>query len=360
MYARPVSADLMPRVFSTAGLPAARRVELWEEHNATALIGLAVRTGPPLEATECNVRLPRLHLARVTGSPHTVERTAGIIKRDPADAIAVYLSVRGRSWFSDADRTRLLFPGSVLLCETDRPFARGFDKGLDELVVRVPRQACAELIGAGRRGAGGCGTGLVPAPVVTSFGRGDGNPYARALARITGNATRTWQPVPADERTVLDLVAVLLAGQRAGQTVAHRAAARSYIADHLTDPDLGAAQIAVAVGISERQLSRVFAADGTSVPRHILSGRLELARSLLAGPDTGSVADVAARCGFTSAAYFSHAFRERFGQRAVDVRRETRAITGFPGPRAGFSFPPSGGRLLGAWPDARRESAPLV
>jgi transcriptional regulator GlxA family with amidase domain len=33
------------------------------------------------------------------------------------------------------------------------------------------------------------------------------------------------------------------------------------------------------------------------------------------------VAEVAARCGFTSAAYFSHAFRERFGLRASEVRR---------------------------------------
>ena len=304
---------MAPRVFSTAGLPATRRVELWEEHNASALIGLAVRTERPLEATELNIRLPRLHLARVTGSPHVVERTSGIIGRDPADAVAVYLSFRGRSWFSDAHRTRLLAPGSVLLCETDRPFARGFADGLDELVVRVPRQACAELAGTGR----------VPAPVVTSFGR-DGNSYARALARITKNAARTRQPVPADERTVLDLIAVLLAGQHADRAVAHRAAARSYIADHLTDPSLGAGRIAAATGISERQLSRVFADDGTTVPRHILSCRLELARSLLTGPAAGSVADVAARCGFTSAAYFSHAFRERFGQRAVDVRREAR------------------------------------
>ena len=35
--------DLAPKAFSTVGLPAARRVELWETHNATALIGLTCR-----------------------------------------------------------------------------------------------------------------------------------------------------------------------------------------------------------------------------------------------------------------------------------------------------------------------------
>jgi AraC-like DNA-binding protein len=37
------------------------------------------------------------------------------------------------------------------------------------------------------------------------------------------------------------------------------------------------------------------------------------------GASGETVADVAARCGFTSAAYFSHAFRKHFGVRASDV-----------------------------------------
>jgi hypothetical protein len=36
-----------PRAFSTVGLPAARRAELWETNNATALVGLDVHTGAP-------------------------------------------------------------------------------------------------------------------------------------------------------------------------------------------------------------------------------------------------------------------------------------------------------------------------
>jgi AraC-like DNA-binding protein len=167
--------------------------------------------------------------------------------------------------------------------------------------------------------------------------------YARALARLTGRATGPGPTPPPDETTVLDLVAVLATGGRAAQAAAHRAAARCHIDEHLTDPGLSAEQIAAAIGISERQLSRVFAADGTSVPRHILSRRLQLAYSILAAPpsdppsarreaaenqtttvDTGTtetVADIAARCGFTSANYFSHMFRQHFGLRASDLRR---------------------------------------
>jgi AraC-like DNA-binding protein len=303
-------------VFSTVGLPDARRVELWESHNATALIGLVVRAPSPLHASERNLQLPHLHLARVTGTAHVVERSAKIIGAIPADAVAVYLSLRGESWFRHSGGTISVTAGSVVACDADRPFARGFARGLEELVVKVPRQVLAEH--AGRCALQGPIAPHGPAPAVTSIG---GDPYARALARVAGRATALTGAVPADEHVLLDLVTVLTAGRQAAQAVAHRAAAKAYIEEHLTDPELGAAEIAAAIGISERQLSRVFAADDTSIPRHILGRRLELAYSLLRGGRPGSVAEAGARCGFTSTTYFSHAFAERFGLRAGDVRR---------------------------------------
>ncbi len=298
-------AHLAPTVFSTVGLPAARRVELWETHNATALIGLDVRATTALEATELNVQLAEVRLARVSGTAHVVERTPEVIDRSPADAIAVYLTLRGDAWFRHADGAHRLRPGDALICETDQPFARGFTRGLEELVVKVPRAALP-------------GVGRLPKPVITTFGAHD--QYARALAAMAGRAARTERALPADEATVLDLVTVLAGGRAAPMAAAHRATARSYIEEHLTSPGLGAGQVAAATGISERQLSRVFAADGTSGPRYILSRRLRLAHSILSREPI-AVADVAARCGFTSVTYFSHVFRDHFGERASDIRR---------------------------------------
>jgi AraC-like DNA-binding protein len=340
--------DTAPQVFSTAGLPDARRVELWEQYNATALIGLNVHSAEPLKATEVNVQLSHVRLARVRGSAHAVERGPEIIQRDPAFAIAIYLGLRGDSWFRQPQGSHSLRPGQVIVCDADQPFARGFARGLDELVVTVGRTALAS-----RGGPDG-----LRVPVVTTSGRRD--PYARALARVADRATRTSSQAtsvasacgdasgtgagpagagpgqPPDESTVLDLVAALTSGRHAAPALAHRAAARGFIEDHLTDPTLGATWIASAIGISERQLSRVFAADGTSVPRHILIRRLLRAHWTLsvsaggtgvADGGTPSIADVAAMCGFTSAAYFSHAFREHFGQRASDVRGAARVAS---------------------------------
>ena len=311
-------ASMSPtRIFSTAGLPAARRIELWEGHNAAALIGLNCHSTIPLEATEVNVSLGQVQLARVTGSPHVIERNAAFIGRDPADAVAVYLALRGEAWFRDEDGTRELRPGQLLICDADRPFARGFARGLEELAIRVPRDA----LGVPPRSA------LSKGPVVTAFAPGH-DPYARALARLTDRAARAEHQVAADERLVLDLVAVLTAGRDADRTAALRAAAYGFVEDHLADPGLGAAQIAAAIGVSERHLSRVLAAGGTTVPRLVRSRRLEVAYAMLSGPcgPVPAVAEVAARSGFTSAAYFSHAFRQRFGLRAAEVRRAAPAL----------------------------------
>jgi AraC-like DNA-binding protein len=334
----PAAAPQAPTVFSTVGLPAARRVELWESHNATALIGLDVRAAEPLTATEVNVPLRQVHLARVTGSAHVVERTPHVISRAPSDAVAVYLTLRGDAWLQHANGTDTLRPGSALVLDADQPFARGFATGLEELVIKVDRAALTSRVGADRAvGAAG--------RFITSFGStadnaglptaGQGNQYARTLARLAGRATQAnpaaqggpARPAVPDEAVILDLVAVLAAGPAAARTAAHRAAACLYIGEHLTDPNLGAGQVAGAIGLSERQLSRIFAADGTSVPRHILTRRLALAYQLLASESpvaehqAPTIASIAARSGFTSAAYFSHAFRAHFGHRATEVRR---------------------------------------
>jgi AraC-like DNA-binding protein len=353
----PAAAPQAPTVFSTVGLPAARRVELWESHNATALIGLDVRAAEPLDATEVNVPLRNVHLARVTGSAHVVERTPDVISRAPSDAVAVYLTLRGDAWLQHANGSDTLRPGSALVLDADQPFARGFAAGLEELVIKVDRAALTSRVNTDRP-VGPAGR------FITTFGAtadnagsppaGKSNQYARTLARLASRATQGGQRAIPDEAVILDLVAVLTAGPSAARTAAHRAAACLYIGEHLTDQNLGAGQVAAAIGLSERQLSRIFAADGTSVPRHILTRRLALAYQLLASesPATGhtapTIAGIAARSGFTSAAYFSHAFRAHFGHRATEIRRGASAPVPPPGAdRRKFLFPPSDDPALG-------------
>nr|WP_300047129.1 AraC family transcriptional regulator [uncultured Nocardioides sp.] len=304
-----------PAQFSTVGLPDDERVELWEGHNAEALIGLRCRTleRPPLEATVTNLPVGSIDLARVVGTPHVVERDAAMIRRRPSDSVVLYFSLVGDAFFYSEDGVLAIRPGQLLLCDADRAFMRGFSRGLEELVLKMPRAEFRDLTGV---------TSLDD-PMVLDFSRA-GNVHAEALAQLVSRATRSTDPLPADEQTILELVAVLAAGPRADLNVAHRAAARSAIERHLADSTLSAARIADAIGISARHLSRVFAADGTSVPQYVMARRLDVARALLERQSAAgtTIAETARRVGFTSPAHFSHAFVDRFGLRASDVRRE--------------------------------------
>lgn len=304
---------VIPRAltFATARTGSDRQVELWERHNAESLIALACR--PPsarsFAATEVNLQLARAHLARVRGTPHVVERSAARVEAEPAQAVAVYITIMGAAVFEQGGQRRVLRPGQLLLCDADRPFRRSFGHGLDELAVKVPRPDFTHLTNRT--------TVTIPVVVDTSE-----NPHARALARLVARAVRLDRPVPADEQAVLELVATLTG--HVESPVAHRAAARAFIEENITDPALSAGDVAAGTGISERHLSRLFAAAGTSVPRHILARRLDVAHSVLTTVHGLRTADVAARCGFTSVAYFSQTFRRRFGSTAGEVRRRAR------------------------------------
>ncbi|MFD7293582.1 AraC family transcriptional regulator [Streptomyces sp. NPDC059897] len=303
-----------PVSFSTLNLPEEQHIALWERHNAEALIGLRCRSlgERRLDATEINLQLPRVHIARVLGSPHIVERPQAVIRRTPSDAMACYLNLADDAFFYHDDGVHLLRSGQLIVCDADRPFVRGFSKGLEELAIKVPRAVWRDI--------GGPAT--LKRPLVLDID--EGSVEARTFARLAGRAVRPAGAGTVDEQTLLGLLGSLVTGRPPTLAAAHLAIAKVYIDKHVAEPGLSASRIARGVGISERHLSRVFASGGESVPQYLRGRRLELAHTLLTRGGAATVAEAAVRCGFSSAAHFSHRFKERYGMRASDVLREAR------------------------------------
>ncbi|EMY33336.1 transcriptional regulator, AraC family protein [Arthrobacter crystallopoietes BAB-32] len=304
--------------FSTVGLPGDRRIALWEEHNARALVGLQARTlnGTSLEATELNLNLPRLQFARVAGTPHVVERSAREIAAYPAEAVVAYFALEGEGFFYHRDGCEILKPGQAILYDADQPFMRGFSHGLNELALKIPRRTLSEF--TGRSG--------LNRPQVFGFRTPEaGTVHAQALAASLADAlsgrAKDWDRL---ETTTLGLLAHIM--DDGGTPLGHLEAARAFIASHLADASLSAGRIAAAVGISERQLSRIFAEAGCSVPRAILDARLEAARDQLRSPAAARqpLAAVAAQFGFTSQPHFSRSYKERFGLTPLQDRMAQR------------------------------------
>lgn len=318
--ATPASRGAVDR-FSTRGLPAPRRVELWEEHNADALVALRCRMleESALEASEANLQLDRLHLAHVEASPHAVERTARTVRTRPTESVALYFTLRGEAYFHHDDGVRRLRPGQLLVCDADRPFLRGFSQGLEELAMKVPYDVFRAAGGTMPRTARVIDFGTPPAP-----GPPSANPYAAALAELVARAVGPDGDGVVDEGAALDLVTAALGRPEATQAAgAHFAAAERYVRQWLRDPTMSARRIADAIGLSERQLSRVLAEHGTSVPRLVARRRVEMASRMLRMPSYAeqTVEAIGLRCGFSSAAQFSRVFREQSGMSPSEARR---------------------------------------
>jgi AraC-like DNA-binding protein len=97
---------------------------------------------------------------------------------------------------------------------------------------------------------------------------------------------------------------------------------RSYVRQHLTEPGLGAEQVAAALAISVRQLYRLCSSARFSLEQWIIEQRLEGARAELADPAGRGrpIAAVARRWGFTDASYFTRRFRQAYGVSPRDWR----------------------------------------
>ncbi|WP_427004451.1 AraC family transcriptional regulator [Pseudarthrobacter sp. H2] len=310
--------------FSTNGIPATNRVQLWEHHNSKALISLDIRTmdEAPLQASELNMHFPSLKFAQVRGSAQVVERNERFIRQNPTDVIAIFFALEGEAFFYYGDGHESLKPGQAVIYDADRPFMRGFCKGLHELVLTIPRDDYLALSG---------GKPLLK-PQVFDFLQGKpANRHMLALAKLV-RGTLSGKPQPggaADpgraEDTAMELIGLLARGEGNGTDPGYLATARCYIEDRLGDPQLSTAEVAAAVGISERHLTRIFAEAGEPPSLYILGRRLELAKNILADPTqrTTPVGRIAAAAGFASQSYFTRAFKTRFGAVPLQIRKNS-------------------------------------
>lgn len=315
--------------FTTQGIVPNDRVQLWEGHNARALIPLDIRTidERPMHAEETNLHLPSVRMASVFGTSQIVERSEAFIEDNPSGVVAIFFATEGEAFFFHRGGQISLRPGQALVYDADRPFLRGFNQVFRELVLTIPRSQYAEMV----RGKG------PELPAVFDFGPGGGS-GEQALARLVraslsgiaageprhlSHTEPAGSPLPGVEEEALGLVQLIF-GEAAGTETGLIAAARNHIEFNITDRGMSPGQVAAAVGISERQLGRIFAEAGTTVGRYMLNTRLELAETALSSTDQNnvSVSEIGRRFGFASPSHFGRTFRERYGQTPLQRRKE--------------------------------------
>ena len=92
----------------------------------------------------------------------------------------------------------------------------------------------------------------------------------------------------------------------------------------LDDPELSPARVALAEGISERYLQKLFEAVGDNFTHYVRERRLQRAWADLSNPAEvhQSISEIAYRYGFGDSAHFSRTFRHRFGLPPREFRQQ--------------------------------------
>lgn len=137
------------------------------------------------------------------------------------------------------------------------------------------------------------------------------------VARSAARALVTYLQRPANQAQISMFLA---AGPPQDRAIADLTA---HISSHL-DTDLSTAALAARVGVGERQLTRLFAAQlGTTPARYVRSVRTEAAAKLLSGAALPLTA-VARRCGFGSPETLRQAFADTYGTTPARYRQACR------------------------------------
>ncbi|MRV75519.1 helix-turn-helix domain-containing protein [Duganella sp. FT92W] len=309
---------------STDNLRADKRLALVRD-TAFNLFNLEVKLGGTEAAdVAADIRVARGPVAGVV-DVHTswsvVERTRARASAAGGDNFLVYLIKQGGSWFQNGSGEEFVTSaGAVVVGSQDAAYKAAAAPGRDWRfnVLSVPGHL---LSFAGERIRQG-GFQMVPpqAPLsqlLTSYVAS----LCVELPRLDVEATA------AALRALDQLLASSMNGKRPpAEQLAHalsderRRAALHYIQANLESAALSPAGIAHSVGISPRQLHRLFEEVGHSVGVEIRRLRVERAQHLIHGSPERTITDIAFACGFDSLATFYRAFKAEAGMTASEFR----------------------------------------
>lgn len=305
----------MPASFDTATLPAPDRFDGYRQAISSTFVPL-IADAPAEErsfyASIASSKVGPIQVSEVAGAPHVVMRSHRLVGNAPAEYYKIGLQISGTGILRQDDREARLEPGDFAVYDTTRCYELEFRTDYRMLVVMIPRPLLPVPLGqmarlSARTISGGSGMGAVVFPFLVGL-RKVLDAWDGTVGTHLGDA-------------VLDVLAAAFSAELAhGSTqlpTRHDALLsdiRTFIDEHLSDPDLSPASIAAAHHISESYLHKLFAATGIGVSGWIRQRRLDKCRRDLAAAHNADkpVAAIGARWGLTDPSHFSRLFKSAF------------------------------------------------
>jgi AraC-like DNA-binding protein len=250
------------------------------------------------------------HLLKSQNSSQGLVTTPDLLRGAESDVLVVSEKMTGLATISQAPG-RLLRPGDLFVTDLWRPF-EFFDEGGENAAFYI----ALDRLGLPRDYAARAGDVIHTSPFAAQLRR-----HFQILFR-DADAIAQSPAASMIEQATTDLVrAALVAAvdeepfRRDGWDQNLINVVKSYSAQHLADPDLGAERIARAMFISVRQVYKLWEAEPCSLGQWILQHRLDAARRELTSTRgrNQTIAAIARRWGFADSTHFSRRFRQAYG-----------------------------------------------
>lgn len=317
---------MQPTRVSTEAVQVAKRVALVRDAAFNLFNLEADLDGLPPDQVHADIRVAPgalMSVVDVHTSWSVVRRTPARAAASPTDHLLLYRVAQGGNWFRNERGEQFLTrAGSVVVGSQASPYTAAAAPGRDWR-FQVVRIAADRLPASGdrirRRGFSLLRDEAAMSQLVAQY-----------LASFAGRFTDLAPPDLEAGVQALDLLlAASLGDDRALEHDGGRAlgaarlvAARGFIARCVDNPRLGPELVAAQLGVSPRQVHRLFACEGTSVSLEIRRLRVARAQALLVREPARPVTDIAFACGFDSLATFYRCFRAETGVTATEWREQ--------------------------------------
>ena len=302
----------MSESFSTELIPLSDRVDAWQWRTQQICGNCYIQLPKHSLFHGCieSRRVGGLQLTRFSSSSLSFRKSPAETASPENRCCIVITQLRGVRHYSQNGASVTLRPGDSTLIDSGLPWSSSCATECARLYLRVPRWLIEDrmrtsVLPLARRIPGDAGPGVT-------------------LSRVSRSLYQDAEMWKAEEGTALDsyfnVLSACVGHSRADVSGVQRCAElssriQSFIEAHLTEPTMGPAEIASAVGISVRHLHRLFSLRGHTVGDWIRWKRLLQCRRDLADPRLRerTITEIAFFWGFSDSAHFSRCFRRQFG-----------------------------------------------
>ena len=310
--------------FTTTDLPERDRAAIWREQCCRLSMKLDIE---PLEDTqfECSVvarTLPGVQVMTTAMSPVRIRRTREFLADNNGDLIFI-INQTGTATANARGREIVLREGDALLMNTSevKVFDRHSHGG--SLSFRIPRSILSSIVAD----VDDVVMQLIPQDTeVLKLLAGYAAPLFNDIALSTPEFRRT------AVNHLHDLVALALGVTHdavdlavgRGLPAARLRLAKAYIIENSNRRDLSVGGVAAYLGLTSRNLQRLFESEGTTFSEFLLAQRLNRAHRMLTEPRLAqsAVGAIAYDAGFGDLSYFNRSFKRRYGTTPRAVRNE--------------------------------------